>query len=292
MPTSLALVESSAPNHGYSVKRPHLFALALATIACLALGGMRVAQAQCAALPYSLTNGQSADATQAMANLDALLNCINTGQYPANFSNIQFSGPGGGVITMQNPSATANYNLNLPATAGSAGQLRTSGGGASNPHTWTTLPTADILEGSGLSGFSGLMVGAGLAKAGGNLVLDLTHPNTWTGPQSFGEVIGTVSTQTGTSYTLAASDCGTTIRFTNAAAITVTTLNSLPVACAIAIEQAGAAQVTIAAGTGATQHSAHGYSKTFGQYAILGLFVDTNSGGSAANIVGIILQDL
>jgi hypothetical protein len=269
------------------MKKPPLAALAMsmATIVYLMLGGVSFAQTPCPALPYSLTNGLGADATQVMADLDALLNCINTGQYPVIFSSIQFTGPGGGVITMQNPSATTNYNLNLPATAGSAGQLRTSGGGGSNPETWTTLPTADLLGGNGLSGFTGLAVGAGLAKTGGNLVLDVAHANTWTGPQSFGEVIGTVSTQTGASYTLAASDCGTTIRFTSASAITVTTLNSLPVGCAIAIAQAGAAQVSIAAGTGATQHSAHGYSKTFGQYAILGLFVDTNSGGSAANII-------
>jgi hypothetical protein len=255
------------------------------TAICLVLGAVNAAQATCPALPYSLTNGLTADATQVMADLDALLNCINTGSNPSIFSSIQFTGPGGGVITVQNPSATADYNLNLPAAAVSAGQFRTSGGGGSNPETWTTLPTADLLEGNGLSGFTGLTVGTGLAKSGGNLVLDLAHANTWTGPQSFGEVIGTVSTQTGTTYTLSASDCGTTIRFTNASAITVTTLNSLPVGCAIAIEQAGAAQVTIAAGAGATQHSAHGYSKTFGQYAILGLFVDTNSGGSAADII-------
>lgn len=113
----------------------------------------------------------------------------------------------------------------------------------------------------------------------------LGHANTWSGAQTFGEVIGTVSTQSGTTYTLAATDCGTTVLFTNGSAITVTTLNSLPVGCSIAIEQGGAGQITIANGSGATSHSAHSYTKTFGQYAILGLFVDTNSGGSAADII-------
>ncbi len=98
-------------------------------------------------------------------------------------------------------------------------------------------------------------------------------------------MVGAVTTQSGTNYTLAASDCGTTIVFTNASAVTVTTLNGLPVGCAIAIEQAGAGQVTIGAGSGATQHSSHGYTMTYGQYAILGLFVDTNVGGAAADII-------
>lgn len=115
--------------------------------------------------------------------------------------------------------------------------------------------------------------------------LNVAHANTWTGTQSFAEVLGTVTTQGGTSYTLAASDCGTSIRFTNAGAITLTTLNSLPVGCAIAVEQAGAGIVTVANGSGATSHSAHSFTGTYGQYAVIGLEVDTNSGGSSANII-------
>lgn len=113
----------------------------------------------------------------------------------------------------------------------------------------------------------------------------LTANNVWAGTQTFGTVIGSVSTQTGTTHTLNASECGTTVIFTNAAAITVTTSSALPAGCAIALEQSGAGQITIQAGTGATQHSAHGFTKTYGQYAILGLFVDSNTGGSAANII-------
>ena len=109
--------------------------------------------------------------------------------------------------------------------------------------------------------------------------------NTWSGTQTFGPVIGSVSTQSGITYTLAATDCGTTILFSNSATITVTTLNSLPAGCAIAIEQGGNGQVAISAGAGATQHSAHGFTKTYGQYAILGIFVDVNVGGSAANVI-------
>ena len=93
------------------------------------------------------------------------------------------------------------------------------------------------------------------------------------------------NTQSGTTYTLAATDCGKTVIFTSGSSITLTTLNSLPVGCSIAVEQAGVGQITVSAGSGATQHSAHSYTKTFGQYAILGLFVDTNSGGSSADLI-------
>ena len=113
----------------------------------------------------------------------------------------------------------------------------------------------------------------------------LNGANTWSGAQTFEEVIGGTSTQTGTTYTLAASDCGTTIIFTNSSAITLTTLNSLSVGCAIAVEQSGSGQITVTNGTGATFSSAHSFTKTFGQYAIIGLFVDTNSGGSSAHLV-------
>lgn len=214
------------------------------------------AEAQCS-LPYTLTNGQTTDASQVMANFNALLSCISGSQFP----NLNLTGPGGGTVTIQNPSATTNYNFNLPATVGSPSNLLTSGGGGTNPETWTSVGTT------------------------GHVLPFLDGSNSWSGTQTFGPVVGAVSTQSGTTYTLAPTDCGTTIIFTNAAAITATTLNSLPPGCAIAIEQAGTGQVTIADGSGATHHSSHNFTKTYSQYAILGLFVDTNSGGTAADYI-------
>ena len=51
------------------------FLLAVASVAPVTRND---AQAQCPALPYQLSNDQIADATQVMANLDALVSCINS----------------------------------------------------------------------------------------------------------------------------------------------------------------------------------------------------------------------
>ncbi len=58
------------------MRRKHLSSLVL-MVACVTLGGLSFARAQCTALPYQLTNGQVADASQVMANFNALLACIN-----------------------------------------------------------------------------------------------------------------------------------------------------------------------------------------------------------------------
>ena len=279
----------------------------ITAVTCVFFGGLGAAGAACPALPYQITNGQMADATQVMANYNALLTCLNTGEFvEAPSPTRQFSGPGGGLVTMQNPSATANYNFNLPASVGNAGDLLTSGGGDANPETWTSLG-ADLALSANVLNLAPTSVTPGsyslptiIVDSNGRVTSASNGPatgtsghtlpyldgnNTWSGTQNFGPVVGSVSTQGGGTYALAAGDCGTTILFTNASPITVTTLNSLPAGCTIAIEQQGGGQVTIAAGAGTTQHSAHNYTKTYGQYAILGLFVDTNSGGSTADII-------
>ncbi len=63
------------------------FYLCLATIACSAPGS---AWAQCT-LPYQLTNGQTADASEVMANYNALLDCINNASPAGSENAVQYN---------------------------------------------------------------------------------------------------------------------------------------------------------------------------------------------------------
>jgi hypothetical protein len=94
--------------------------------------------------------------------------------------------------------------------------------------------------------------------------------------------VSLVNTSALTSYTLPSTDCGTTLRFTSGSAITVTTLNSLVIGCAVEIVQEGAGQISIADGSSATHENAHSQTKTYGQFSRISLKVVANSGGSAA----------
>jgi hypothetical protein len=111
--------------------------------------------------------------------------------------------------------------------------------------------------------------------------------NTWTGTNFFNgaQLYASTNVQSGATYTLVATDCGHAISFTSATAVTLTTLNSLPVGCAIAVIQSAAGQVTVGNGAGATMSSVNTYTKTKAQYAIIGLTVDANVGGTAAHFI-------
>lgn len=104
---------------------------------------------------------------------------------------------------------------------------------------------------------------------------DHQHP-----PQS-----ATLNSQVGTTYTVLSSDNGKVVELANASAITVTVPNSLPVGFNCLFTQAGTAQVTFAAASGATQRQRQSYTKTAGQWAVVSLYVRANSGGSAAEYV-------
>lgn len=53
---------------------------------------------------------------------------------------VALSGSTSGQININPQAAAGTYNFNLPTTAGTSGQVLTSGGGASSPMTWTTIP--------------------------------------------------------------------------------------------------------------------------------------------------------
>lgn len=93
---------------------------------------------------------------------------------------------------------------------------------------------------------------------------------------------GTGRTYSGTTDTLASTDCGTIVQSTGSSAVTETLPNSLPANCSIAVEQSGSAQITFSPASGATLHSAHSYTKTVSQYGVITLVVIGNSGGTSA----------
>lgn len=99
------------------------------------------AHAQCSAVPNTITTGLAVDATKVMGNFNHLTGCVNGGQLtipPA--PNLKVTGPGGGTITIDNPSSASPYTLGLPANAGTNGQaLSTSG---STQASWTSPPSA------------------------------------------------------------------------------------------------------------------------------------------------------
>jgi hypothetical protein len=115
---------------------------------------------------------------------------------------------------------------------------------------------------------------------------------TATGLTTVAEVLGGENDQSGTTYTLVATDCGKTVAFSNASAVTVTIAASIvPAAgatCNISIRQDGAGQVAVngTAVSAATLVSAHSYTKTFGQHSIIGLQLTTISATTTAVLTG------
>lgn len=80
---------------------------------------------------------------------------------------IQIKGTTSGTITIQPQNAAGTYNLNLPITAGSSGNLLKSGGGGSTAMAWAVAGTdyavatsgSSILKGDGAGGFASASAG-------------------------------------------------------------------------------------------------------------------------------------
>lgn len=167
------------------------------------------------------------------------------------------SSTGTTTFTSANSSAS-NFTLTVPAASG----------------TIALVANANVATVSNSDGTLTISPTSGAVTAS----LALGHANAWTGAQTFNSVFGTVTSQSGTTYTLTAADCGTEIAFTNAAAVTVTIPAALTTGCNIAILQttsAGQITVTGTAVSAATLHSSHSYTKTFGQWAIIGINIYT-----------------
>lgn len=181
------------------------------------------------------------------------------------------SNQGAGLVTITPATSTINGAATLTLKQFQSVDLWTDG---ANYFAATGRPTsvacADLTNG-------GTACTAATGTSGHTLPF-LDGANIFSGTQTFGNVFGTVSTQSGTTYTLASTDCGTEVVFTNPAAVTVTIPATLTTGCNIAILQttaAGQVTVTGTAVSAATLHSGHSYTKTFGQWSIIGINIYT-----------------
>jgi hypothetical protein len=52
--------------------------------------------------------------------------------------------------------------------------------------------------------------------------------------------------------------------------------------CTMTFIQEGAGQITFAAGGSAAIHNAHSYTKSYGQWAVVDMILNTNAGGTSA----------
>lgn len=79
-----------------------------------------------------------------------------------------------------------------------------------------------------------------------------------------------VNEQTGTSYTLQASDLGKIVKLTHGSAITVTLPNNLGLGFTCTVIQYGAGQITFSTSS-STLYNRQSHTKTAGQYAVVSL---------------------
>lgn len=174
----------------------------------------------------------------------------------------------------------------IPLSSGVSGVLSGALGGTGVSNTGLTITLGGALVTSGANTLTLTTTGAtNVTLPTTGTLAALGNANTWTATQTFGQIGGYLANttiQSGTTYTLASTDCGTMIRFTSGSSVTVTLPNSLAIGCQVAIAQEGAGQITLSAGAGSTLHSAHSFSKTFAQFAIIGVAVMTNGGGTTA----------
>lgn len=102
---------------------------------------------------------------------------------------LNMKGTTSGIVSIQSQAAAGTYNFNLPTTAGTAGQVLTSQGGAGTAMTWTTAggtgTVTSVATDSTLTG--------GPITTTGTLGINLTTANIWTGAPTISTVPLTIS---------------------------------------------------------------------------------------------------
>ncbi len=266
-----------------------------------------IACATCVTSAAALTStgvvlGGGAQATATAADITFASGILSLGTNTSELGGVKMFGGTSGNTTIE-PSAAAGTNTiaTLPANTGTIAELNLA-------QTWTAAQTLTSAAPQLVLGVNTTTLGSikmfgntsgnltlqPSAVAGTNLVAtfpantgtvaELNFDQTWTGIQTFGEVKGTATTQSGTTYTLADADCGTTIKFTSGSAITVTAPSTITGVCHISLLQLGAGKVSTAAGASATVNAFGSNSNSPGQYAVFGI---SNIGTTAADWIVI-----
>lgn len=119
-------------------------------------------------------------------------------------------------------------------------------------------------------------------KAGGaaGVATDLARSDHQHPPQS-----AAPNLQTGTTYTLAATDDGGVVDIANSGAITLTLPNNAAIGFSCVVVQGAAGQITFSVTGGGSYRQRQTFTKTAGQWAVVTLFVRTNAGGTSAEWV-------
>lgn len=133
-------------------------------------------------VPIITTNGRLTDS----ANLTFATSTLSIGVSGSASGIFTQSGSSSGTITFQTQAAAGTYNMNWPTSAGTSGQVLTSGGGSASPMTWSSPLTASLTSAHLLVG-NGSNVATDVAVSG-----DLTLSNT--GAFTFNTVNSDVAT--------------------------------------------------------------------------------------------------
>lgn len=126
---------------------------------------------------------------------------------------------------------------------------------------------------TGATGVLPADIGKWAKQTDNNTYWELTDDSPLTWLQVAGSAPANVNPQTGTTYTLLASDSGKVITFDNAAAITVTVPSGLGAGFNCMAIQKGAGQVTFSA-SGTTVNNRQSHTKTAGQHSVVSLVAD------------------
>jgi hypothetical protein len=207
---------------------------------------------------YTLTTGQQNTAVGA----EALFSINGSDNSAIGNSALRNATSGTGVTAIGGGAARYKTSSNTNHTSGGTNNIYI----GYNSRASGDAPSSEIVIGSEAVG-----LGSNTAVIGATSQTSATIYGTVTAPggvnaSAYALSSSGINAQTGTTYTLAASDNGKVITMNNASSITVTVPSGLGAGYSVTVIQLGAGQVTFSA-SGTTINSFGSYTKTAGQHA-------------------------